>query len=75
MLPNSVYLCLKLIFILINFYHFRYCDLLEDLEKRIPLTNTDIPISYKWFDCFCGNSKVFRSSMSKLYIIFTTIVV
>ncbi|VUZ50688.1 unnamed protein product [Hymenolepis diminuta] len=40
-----------------------YYDLLEDLEQRIPLTNTDIPISYKWFDCFCGNSKVFRSSM------------
>nr|CDS31738.1 programmed cell death 6 interacting protein [Hymenolepis microstoma] len=40
-----------------------YCDLLEDLEHRIPLTNTDIPIQYKWFDCFCGNSKVFRSSM------------
>ncbi|VDN96252.1 unnamed protein product [Rodentolepis nana] len=43
-----------------------YCDLMEDLEHRIPLTNTDIPIQYKWFDCFCGNSKVFRSSMSKL---------
>ncbi|KAH9282692.1 Programmed cell death 6-interacting protein [Echinococcus granulosus] len=40
-----------------------YCDLLESLEQRIPLTNQDIPIAYKWYDCFSGSSKVFRSSM------------
>ncbi|KAM7537810.1 hypothetical protein Aperf_G00000075938 [Anoplocephala perfoliata] len=40
-----------------------YCDLLENLEQRIPLTNQEIPISFKWYDCFSGNSKVFRSSM------------
>ncbi|VDD82790.1 unnamed protein product [Mesocestoides corti] len=40
-----------------------YCDLLENLEQRVPLTNQDIPIPYKWYDCFSGSSKVFRSSM------------
>ncbi|VDN12314.1 unnamed protein product [Dibothriocephalus latus] len=33
------------------------------LEQRVPMTNQDVAIPFKWYDCFCSQSMFSRDSM------------
>ncbi|BHF64408.1 Rhophilin, Rho GTPase binding protein [Sparganum proliferum] len=40
-----------------------YVDTLMNLEQRIPMTNQEVAIPFKWYDCFCSQSLFSRDSM------------